>query len=211
MKLTELQQISINNPVIKMNLIEKLGYNRESLRRQLNNWINSGDVVQLKKGLYLVLSVDKSYNSSKFYLANIVYGDNSYISLESALSFYGLIPERVDRVTSVTTSKTKSFQNSVGIFEYKSIKKDYYDYFTNIKDEYRKSVRMATAEKALLDFIYLRSTIAQVQDPEYFENGLRLQNLEILNTEVLDKMTKLYSERKMNLAVSTLKELILNA
>lgn len=58
-----------------------------------------------------------------FTLGNMIYPP-SYISMESALSFYGIIPEGVYTVTSCTTSKTKRFKNAMASFDYRHVKKD---------------------------------------------------------------------------------------
>ena len=89
-----------------------------------------------------------------FYIANCIYKP-SYISLQTALSYYGLIPEAVANITSVATLKTALFENSVGVFSYKKIKDSFFTGFEHIKFDGEKNVLFASLEKALLDFLYL--------------------------------------------------------
>jgi predicted transcriptional regulator of viral defense system len=88
------------------------------------------------------------------YLAGRIYKP-SYISLHTALSFHGLIPESVVQITSVTSLKTISFQNDFGEFSYKSVRKDLMFGYSlrTLADERRTAY--ASLEKALLDLLYL--------------------------------------------------------
>ena len=99
MKFEEFNRLNFKNRIFTMQSMELLGYDRETLRRQIQNWIKQGHVIQLKKGLYAYLGLEKNKLFSNFYVASLLYGDNSYISLESAMSFYELIPERVFQVS----------------------------------------------------------------------------------------------------------------
>ena len=86
-------------------------------------------------------------------IANHIYGP-SYVSIESALSYYGLIPERVYTTRSITTNRSKKFENSVGYFEYVTVNDDYYS--IGIKQEIVENnytFLIATPEKALCDLI----------------------------------------------------------
>ena len=91
-------------------------------RRFIGQLIRKGHIVRVKKGLYVWGELLDFSGYSKKILANLVYGP-SYISLETALSFYGLIPERVETVTSVTLKKNNLFKTPIGSFEYIQIYK----------------------------------------------------------------------------------------
>ena len=82
----------------------------------------------------------------------MLYGP-SYVSRLTALREYGLIPERVDVVESMTTHLTKSFQNEAGRFEYYHCAKDYYPIGITQREEEGVSYLIATPEKALCDYI----------------------------------------------------------
>jgi len=120
----------------------------------------------------------------------------SYVSLEYALGFYELIPEKVTVITSVTTKKTKIFKNLLADFEYHSIKNDLFFGFKKEIDN-NQEFFIALPEKALLDYFYLNS---------YFQGSfselesLRLQNLENLNTELLETYGLRYNKRIRKIA-----------
>ncbi len=194
-----------------MQSMELLGYDRETLRKQIQNWVKKGYVIQLKKGLYAYLGLEKRKLFSNFYVASLLYGDNSYISLESAMSFYGLIPEKVFQLSSVSTSKTKTFINELASFNYKHIKAKLFDYFINQIDEFSNVYRIAYPEKALLDYIYFKVKVNQNIDEDFFEENLRLQNLEILQISRLKDLEKLFNKKKISHAVSVLERIITNA
>ena len=93
-------------------------------RKTLSDLLHRGVLQRVKKGVYVQTGFGIQ-PFSKEILANMVYGP-SYISLEYALAYHGLIPERVIQVTSVTTRKTKAFQSSCGNFSYTHVPIEYY-------------------------------------------------------------------------------------
>ena len=124
-------------------------YNRSTLNN-LKRWEDSGLLIQLCRGVYLFGEYDVENLAM---LARKIY-DPSYVSLEYALGYYGIIPEMVFSVTSVTTRLTKEFYNSAGHFYYHKIKKTAFSgYIPMVKDGI--SYYFATPEKALVDFLYL--------------------------------------------------------
>lgn len=87
------------------------------------------------------------------FIAKEIYSP-SYVSLEYALSIYGLIPERVVDVTSVTTKKPIEFKNKLGVFIYQHIKENCFTGFIEKEDENGLVYFIATPEKAVADFLY---------------------------------------------------------
>lgn len=125
-------------------------------RRFIGQLIKKGYILRVKKGLYVWGEQLDSGGYSKEILANLIYGP-SYISLESALSFHGLIPERVETVTSVTFKKNKMFKTPVGSFEYAHLYKGAYAAGVDLHViNQTESYLIAGPEKALLDYIALR-------------------------------------------------------
>jgi hypothetical protein len=97
----------------------------ERPRDKIRALLRSGAIIRVKKGLY-VFGPDYSRGPfSRELLANLIYGP-SYVSLDYALSYYGLIPERVETMTSVTCGKNRTFSTPVGRFTYWSIPLDSY-------------------------------------------------------------------------------------
>ena len=96
---------------------------RQIMRNQLSRWEKKGLIIQLKRGVYMLNKNDQKLHPSRFFLANQLLWP-SYVSLESALGYYGLIPEAVADVTSVTTKKTSRFNNPIGRFVYQHVTPD---------------------------------------------------------------------------------------
>lgn len=122
----------------------------------LKNWEEKGYLLKIKKGLYTL--GDLKFSVSPLVLASKVYYP-SYVSLESALGYYGIIPEAVFATTSVTTKKTKNFfSNEFGNFSYQKIKAEAFGGFETRKEK-GISYNLAIPEKALADFFYLKRNI----------------------------------------------------
>lgn len=122
-------------------------------RTNLTRWIKQGYIARLRQGYYTFPDY-KSKRDFSLYFANRIYKP-SYISLHTALSFYGMIPEAVSQITSVTSLKTAKFKNDFGDYSYKNIKDDLmFGYELKEIDESRR-LMFATPEKALLDLLYL--------------------------------------------------------
>lgn len=122
-------------------------------RNNFVGWAKKGLILRLRQGYYTFPEY-KSKSDYTLYFANRIYRP-SYISLHTALAFYGMIPEAVVQITSVTSLKTASFQNDIGEYVYKSIREELmfgYDIkpFAN-----EQSLQIAKPEKVLLDLLYL--------------------------------------------------------
>ena len=122
-------------------------------KNNLTRWVKNGYLVKLRNGHYMFSDYLNQPNIN-LYIANRIYRP-SYVSLHSALSFYGLIPEAVSRTTSVTPLKTTDLVNSTGSYSYKSIKSGNFFGYNQLPFHSGKSILMATPDKALLDLLYL--------------------------------------------------------
>lgn len=132
-----------------LDLIQLFGASRRSAEAFLSYNTRRGLLTRLRKGLY-VFSRSLPHD---FFLANKIYSP-SYISLETALSFYGLIPETIYPILSVTTRKTNVFLVNGKEFVYHKIKKEAFTgYKTHLIDN--KMVYLAVKEKAVADLVYL--------------------------------------------------------
>lgn len=107
----------------------------------------------LKKGLFVYSSPFIKTLVSKEIIANNLYGP-SYISYDYALSYHGLIPERVDEISSATTKNAKKFSNKYGVFTFKHINKKLFALGINIVTSAQGNFMIASPEKALCDKIY---------------------------------------------------------
>lgn len=167
--------------------------------KNLVNWQKKGYLVKLRNGFYVFRETDiDEYLLYK--IANKIY-EPSYISLESALSFYGIIPEAVFIIQSVSTRKTKCFETPVGVFNFRTIKHSlYFGYRLISKNGY--TFRFASREKAVLDFLYLRPDIKDYAGIEALRwNREELQKLKI---EKLSEYLTLYSSATLNEKINLL-------
>lgn len=138
---------------------------------------NENKLIRLKKGMYVVSPGISGKLLSVELIANHLYGP-SYVSMESALRYYGLIPENVFSVSSVTINRSKIFKNSLALFRYVSVNEDYYSIGVNYKTYDDKfTFLIASPEKALCDMIistsYLNFQSMRAVET-YLEEDLRL-------------------------------------
>jgi len=190
MKFKEFIKLYGEYPLIDSKTFAVYSDKPQYIRRQVREWVQKGYLLSLKRGLYLF---DKGYrkkNVSPLFIANYLLSP-SYISLEYALYYYGLIPEKVTVFTSITTKKTMVYSNFLSKFEYRSVKKDLFFGFKEIQDE-GLSISISLPEKAVLDLIYLNTDFKGSFD--YFDS-LRFQNLEILDIDRLKVFKKKYPKR----------------
>jgi len=132
--------------------------------------IENGDIISLKNGLYVVSEKHRSEKLIIELIANQIYGP-SYVSLDSALAYYGLIPEKVSVVSSICSKRSRKFKNSLGHFYYFSAKPDYFEIGVNsISIDNRHHFLMASIEKAICDKIIFTQNlnIVSIKSMELF-------------------------------------------
>jgi len=125
------------------------GFDRNNFVR----WTRKGYLVRLRKGLYTFPEYLDKPDMAVFFAGKIY--SPSYISLHSALSFYGMIPESVVQVTSVTSLKTAVFKNRFAEYSYKSVRDELMFGYAPRPLADGRTTSYATREKALLDLLYL--------------------------------------------------------
>ena len=170
-------------------------------RVKINDLLKKGKIIRVKKGLYVFGPELAREPYSKEVLANLIYGP-SYISLEYALSFYDLIPERVEAVTSITSKRKKFFNTPVGIFSYRYINPSIYSYGVTLYEvDKNHSILIASKEKALSDMLYFFGKIKdETQIKKYLFEDLRMDIEEIKDFDLkkVNKLAGLYGHN-MNL------------
>jgi hypothetical protein len=167
----------------------------------------SGTVVRIKKGLYCFGEAFRKEPISREYLANLIYGP-SYLSLDYALSRYGLIPERVETITSVTTRRSRHFDNSFGTFSYRMLSGSRYAVGV-ILERAETPFLMASPEKALADKVWTdkRFKGLRVSDyGEYLYEDLRVDQHAISQFDYsrLKAISTAYDSSKINKLVGFL-------
>lgn len=189
MKFNEFVKLYANKPYIDSSTFFAYG-NENNLRRMVFGWTKKGYLLPLKKGVYVFSSEFRKIELSPFFVANFLVTP-SYVSLEYAMSYYGLIPEMATVYTSVTSKKTRVFNNFLGKFEYKSIKNNLFFGYKFVLMQ-GQNIFFAEPEKALLDLFYFYAD--SEPDFDYFES-LRLQNLGLLSDKKLGDYKKSYNKR----------------
>lgn len=160
---------SIKAPEITSSMLIGLLSSYRDPRKKIHSLVKSGFLKSVKQGVHVVSEDFGLRPYSLEILANLIYGP-SYVSLESALSYYGIIPERVSATTSVCIGKGRKFSTPVGEFEYHHIKESIYSEGIQLREVFENSYcQFASPEKAVLDFLYLREKKAEFKDSkEYF-------------------------------------------
>ena len=173
-------------------------------RMKISGMLAKGDIVRVKKGLYILGESLRRRPFSRELLANLIYGP-SYVSLEYALHYHGLTPERVETVTSVTCGRSRTFDSPVGIFSYRMIPMvAYRTGMDRVELDDGRSFLIAIPEKALADRIVADrgagiSTQKELHD--YLLASLRIDpaGLSQLNPDKLAEIARHYRSRRVKL------------
>ena len=183
----------ITNSIAKNNLSEYSNKNNKISRD-----IRDGKLFKIITGLY-----ETDPNTPGYLLAGSIYGP-SYISFEYALSYYGLIPERVSTITCATCDKKKKkeYNTDFGTFTYRDVPVLAYPEEIILKEENNYSYQIATPEKALCDKLY---TLAPLNNYTNLENmlfnDLRIDEEEFnkLNVDKIERLSELYHSTNIDL------------
>lgn len=164
------------------------GEKRQYLRQYLSRWKKQGWISSLKRGLYELTYPDAG-NIPDFFIANKMYTP-SYVSLETALSYYSIIPEVSMSVTSITAKTTRQFKNAHGFFIYRSVRPEAFRGYT-IEKHNGFNILIAEPEKALADYLYFKSLFAQAFDKN--EERIDMARVKRLNSKKLKSYTEIYN------------------
>ena len=202
MEFNDLVRIVSDEPVFETGLLLAGNVDPGDVRRQLSRWTKAGRLYQLRRGLYALAPPFQKVKPHPFLIANrMVRG--SYVSCHSALAHYGLIPEYVPVVISVTTARPAHWETPLGIFEFRHIKTELLRDSRLIDLGGGQRAFVALPEKALLDLIHLHPA-ADV--PDYIRE-LRLQNMDRLNLSELQRLADLTRSPKLKRAAKFMVEL----
>lgn len=152
--------------------------NYKSPNDKISELVKKGELISIRRGLYVPNFDAGSPAVSPFLIANHLRGP-SYVSLETALSFWGLIPERVYEISSATTKTSKDYENKIGRFTYHHLPSPYYSFgLKRVEVAPNQAAILATPEKALCDKIVLTSGIilrSAKQTLEFLVEDLRME------------------------------------
>lgn len=196
MDFQELLRIVGDEPVFETGLLLAGDVDPGHIRRQLSRWTSTGRIDQLRRGLYMLAPPYQVVKPHPFLIANRLVA-SSYVSLQSALAHYDLIPEYVPTVLSSTSARPNEWQTPVGKFVYRHIRPDFLRGFQTIELTGEQAALVARPEKAILDLVYLTPGA----DKEEYLRGLRLQNLEQINPPGLKGIAEIFDRPKIWRAV----------
>ena len=170
-------------------------------KNKISTLEKDASIYRIKKGLYVVSEKITGKKISRELIANHLYGP-SYISLETALSYHSLIPERVFEIRSITTKRSKSFKTKFGLFNYTMTSSDYFTIGVQIENpEKCVAFLIATPTKALCDLIantrHLRIQSLKAMQAYLLEN-LRIEpeHIKYLNVDIVHKCIPFSKKKK---------------
>jgi len=187
-----------------------------SPKDKISRLVKEGALIRLKKGLFLPSSYKEGGISSLGIAANLFLGP-SYVSLQTALYYYGMIPEQVFAIRSMTTKRGVSIQTPVGRFDYRTARKDYFSIGVRSVVHDSASFLIASPEKAICDMIVVTAGL-KIQSKkamrEFLEDDMRIQLPENRPPDlvVIDKVLETgIKRREMRFLKEYMKEFIEDA
>jgi len=170
-------------------------------RDRITALLRKGVIIRVKKGLYVFGDDDRQRPYSREILANLIYGP-SYISLEFALQYHGIIPERVEAVTSVTVGRSRKFITPIGQFIYRMIPMlAFRTGVDKVEIEAGRSFLIAVPEKALSDKLRLDRASIRTQKElySYLFDNLRIEPVAVqkMRPDRLEEYAARYHSRKI--------------
>lgn len=179
------------------------GRNLAQIRLQLNRWVKGGRLIKLHKGLYTLAEPYRKIKPEPFCIANGL-KSASYVSLQSALAWYGLIPEFVPVITSVTTGRPQTIETPMGRFDFRHINRSFFWGYQQVELTAGQAAFIARPEKALIDLVYLTPR----GDKEEFIEELRIQNLKQIDKAILREFAEKTQSPKLKRALKNIESII---
>ena len=205
MKYIELRDALRDFTVFSLKDIRKV--NTKFFCARLNEWQNKGYIKKVIKGYYIFsdLKIDENIF---FEIANRIYSP-SYISFEIALSYYNLIPEAVYCITSASTRRTYNFKTPIAKFSYRTIKPDLF-FGYNIVNYNNKNFKIASIEKAILDYFYINPDLKRESDFASIRINKELF-LRQIDIKKLNKFLDKFAQKRLTERINSFMEFIKNA
>jgi len=165
----------------------------------MNKALNKKEIIRLIRGVYIIAPKYRSVNFSKFFISTrLVHG--SYVSLESALSYHGWIPERVETTTCVIgNGRARTFNTPLGQFKFQKIPTNEYEFLNSVqrKEENGKPFLLATPLRALADYVYEKKI--KWTGIDHIIESLRVEeeSLESIKTENFSEVMLVYRNKRV--------------
>ena len=172
------------------------GYSNKNAK--ISREMKNGNLIKIINGLY-----ETNPNIPGYYLATSIYGP-SYLSFDFALSYYGLIPEKVTTYTSATfdKKKKKEYSNQFGYYTYRDVPFEVYPLGVRVMEENGYTYQIATAEKALCDKLYTLSPLKNYTELEnllFVDLRIDIEEFNKLNVEDIKIISELYHSTNVDM------------
>jgi len=180
-------------------------------RDKARSLMKKGVIIRVKKGLYVFGDEFRLRPYSRELLANLIYGPSA-LSLDSALALHGMIPERVETITSVTPKRPKHFTTPVGVFVYRQVPPAYFPLGVTRVETGDTAYLIATPERALADKVRddRGNQLRSLDDmAAYLLDNLRIEteDLRRLDPDLLAKLAEVAGSAKLALCARFLRHL----
>lgn len=203
MEYSQLLNIVGDEPVFETGLLLAGNVNAFDVRRQLTRWVATGKIYQLRRSVYCLAPPYQKVVPHPFLIANCLQ-PGSYVSLQSALAYHGMIPEWVPVTTSVTTRRPQDFNTVLGQFHFQHIQVNWFYGYELKKLIGQQTAFIATPEKALLDLIYLQPKGESID----YLRSLRLQALDKIDFKRMLRLGESAQKPKLLRAIKTIQAII---
>ena len=175
-----------------------VGSRRARLDALLKRAVASGEVWRVRKGLYCLSGRYRRSRINPLELAQRIHGP-SYVSLETALSQHGWIPEAVRAITSVTLERSRTFDTAVGLFSFTRVPQcRFLSGVRRTSSEGGGAFFLATPLKALADHVYVQRFAWQSADPVVESLRIEYESLAELTAEMFDEVMPAYKPGRVS-------------
>ncbi len=160
----------------------------------------------MKNGFYLIADLLEGQSVPYEQIANQLYGP-SYLSLEWALSYYGMIPEGVYAVTFVTCARTKNFKTILAEFQYQHLSMSRFSCGQTLVQNLIGNYLIAAPEKAIVDLVYFKCKNMSAEDlkTDLIESKrIDVDKLKKLNKEHLLDVKNIYKSKSVNTLIEVI-------
>lgn len=203
MEFSQLLNIVGAEPVFETGLLLSGNVDPFDVRRQLTRWVSTGKIYQLRRSVYCLAPPYQKVVPHPFLIANCLQ-PGSYVSLQSALSYHGMIPEWVPVTTSVTTRRPQDFNTPLGQFHFQHVHVNWFYGYKLIELGEKQTAFVATPEKALLDLIYLQPKGETMN----YLRSLRLQAMDKIDFDQVLRFGESSKKPKLMRAIKAIQEIV---
>ncbi len=202
MKFGDLLNTVADEPIFFTGLLLSGDVDPGDVRRQLSRWTKDGRIHRLRRGVYALAPPYAKVPAHPFLIANELVHP-SYISLQSALAFWALIPETVLTTTSITTGRPGEFSTPLGVHVYRHVQRSWFHDYRRVDIGHGHFAWLASPEKALLDLFYLE----RGSDSRDFLRELRLELDDGIDLARLRNLAEVCGQPKVRRAAEGLIEM----